>query len=80
MARHKPLWQDNKIFTTPLSQIDSHNSTLAENSDQGPISELNQTAYGPGSLGCSYELCAGIIDKKVSKEQTAVEEVLEETG
>ena len=81
MARHKHLCQDNKIFTTSLSQIDSHDPSatlVVEHSDQG--SPIQLQTYGSGSLGCSYELCAGIIDKKVSKEQTAVEEVLEETG
>lgn len=37
-------------------------------------------SYGPGILGCSYELCAGIVDKKVSLQQSAREEILEETG
>jgi len=30
--------------------------------------------------GYTYELCAGILDKGISEEQTAIEEVLEETG
>ncbi len=31
-------------------------------------------------VGVSYELCAGIVDKKISLEEIAKEEVLEETG
>ena len=30
--------------------------------------------------GFTYELCAGILDKGISEEQTAIEEVFEETG
>lgn len=30
--------------------------------------------------GYTYELCAGILDKNLSDEQTALEEVIEETG
>eukprot|EP00794_Sanderia_malayensis_P019914 gene19914-21861_t len=31
-------------------------------------------------VGVSYELCAGIVDKKMSLEEIAVDELLEETG
>ena len=34
----------------------------------------------PGSLGLTLELCAGIVDKKLSLEEIAVEEVREECG
>ena len=34
----------------------------------------------PGSLGLTLELCAGIVDKKLSLEEIAVEEVKEECG
>lgn len=34
----------------------------------------------PGSLGVSYELCAGLVDKDKSVEEIAQEEVLEECG
>ncbi|MDA3046319.1 NUDIX hydrolase [Campylobacter sp. VBCF_06 NA8] len=30
--------------------------------------------------GFTYELCAGILDKGISEEQTAIEEIYEETG
>lgn len=36
--------------------------------------------YGHGSLGCTYELCAGIVDKQTSLQQIAKEEIHEETG
>ena len=38
------------------------------------------TPLGPGSLGCTFELCAGIVDKKIPLECIAQEEILEETG
>ena len=78
------------MFTTPLSQKPS-----TERSTDGPaeaqppptkkIASSSQndkaiTEYGPGSLGCTYELCAGIVDKQVPLAQIAKEEVLEETG
>ena len=34
----------------------------------------------PGSIGLTYELCAGIVDKDSSVEQIAKEEILEECG
>lgn len=34
----------------------------------------------PGSLGVSFELCAGLIDKDDSPQLTAKKEVLEECG
>jgi 8-oxo-dGTP pyrophosphatase MutT (NUDIX family) len=34
----------------------------------------------PGSIGVTYELCAGIVDKDTSLEQIAQAEVLEECG
>ncbi|XP_070577111.1 uridine diphosphate glucose pyrophosphatase NUDT14-like [Ptychodera flava] len=34
----------------------------------------------PGIRGITYELCAGIVDKKISLEEIAREEVLDETG
>ena len=85
MSRHRPLWENSDVFSTALSQKPT--------SDQDPQSNSHSTAaaaaqkstedlteYGPGSLGCTYELCAGIVDKSVSLEQIAKEEVLEETG
>lgn len=38
------------------------------------------TSKFPGSLGITYELCAGIVDKKTSLEEIARLEVLEECG
>ncbi len=40
--------------------------------------EISITA--PPQVGVSYELCAGIVDKKMSLEEIAKCEVMEETG
>ena len=84
MSRHRSLWENSDVFSTTLSQkadsqpppsSSSHSATSTAQSSLAP-----PTSYGPGSLGCTYELCAGIVDKNVSLEQIAKEEVLEETG
>lgn len=38
------------------------------------------SAKYPGSLGVTYELCAGIVDKPLPPEEIAREEILEECG
>ncbi|XP_045172308.2 uridine diphosphate glucose pyrophosphatase NUDT14-like [Mercenaria mercenaria] len=40
---------------------------------------IDHTKY-PGSLGLTYELCAGIVDKEKSVAEIAQEEILEECG
>lgn len=47
--------------------------------DLNGASVIDHTKY-PGSLGITYELCAGIIDKQKPVLEIAREEVLEETG
>lgn len=34
----------------------------------------------PGSLGMTFELCAGIVDKDLGLQETAKAEIFEETG
>lgn len=73
MSQHKHLWEHNKMFETSLS--------CGTSSDEaGTQSPPKNGTYGPGKMGCTYELCAGIVDKKMSLQQIAQEEVLEETG
>lgn len=43
------------------------------------LGDIDTTKY-PGDRGITLELCAGIVDKKLSLEQIAKEEVLEECG
>ena len=84
MSQHKPLWENSEVFTAALSQkpspiLDGPPSKRSK----GPKEESDgglPLEYGHGSGGCTYELCAGIVDKKMSLEQMAKEEILEETG
>ena len=71
MSRHRDQWKDHKIFTTSLSH---------EKSPDFAPTEAKQEFYGPGTLGCTYELCAGIVDKNKTLKQIAMDEVQEETG
>lgn len=71
MSRQRHLWEQHKIFNTSL-RFDSDDAAA-------PSPDPTET-YGPGKLGCTYELCAGIVDKKMSLQQIAQEEVIEETG
>ena len=77
MSKHRPLWENSDVFSTTLSQKTSDSTTSKTTSDSP---SENPTSYGPGALGCTYELCAGIVDKSASLEQITKEEVLEETG
>jgi len=67
------------VFTTNLKQHEQAPSASAS-AATATTSGAAKKEYGPGSLGFTYELCAGIIDKPYSLEQIAKEEVLEETG
>lgn len=44
------------------------------------VKQFRPPVYLKNSDGHTYELCAGIVDKEVSLEQIALEEVEEETG
>eukprot|EP00731_Ephydatia_muelleri_P027828 Em0019g701a len=86
MAKHSFLLQKSDVFTTSLSAKPSsgdHNSHPPAQS--GPETEAlgsgaETEVLGSGALGCTYEMCAGILDKATSIEQIAREEILEETG
>lgn len=41
---------------------------------------LKKESIKADEIGATYELCAGLMDKNLSEKQTAIEEVLEETG
>eukprot|EP00455_Lapot_gusevi_P052397 TRINITY_DN796_c0_g1_i8.p1 TRINITY_DN796_c0_g1~~TRINITY_DN796_c0_g1_i8.p1 ORF type:complete len:235 (-),score=53.94 TRINITY_DN796_c0_g1_i8:166-786(-) len=55
-----------------------HLTTAEHKEDNTPISLPNENV--PVSKGCTYELCAGLVDKNKSLEQIACEEVMEECG
>ena len=44
------------------------------------VGDQVDTEKYPGRLGLTLELCAGIVDKELSLEETAREEVREECG
>lgn len=54
----------------------------ANKEDSSQITKENENVKiaAPFAAGVSYELCAGIIDEKLSLEETARKEILEETG
>ena len=83
MSRHKDLWKDHEIFTTSLRHSapeDKRNTTVADTPSPPTGINSKHELYGPGTLGCTYELCAGIVDKSKSLKQIAQDEIYEETG
>lgn len=76
MSHHKSLWENHQIFEETSLSVKPNAS---DDEIQEPLPPPLKN-YGPGSLGCTYELCAGIVDKKISLQQSAQEEILEETG
>ena len=75
MSSNRPVWENSEIFK------DNSLSMKHKDTDSTDTKEPNSTAsYGPGSEGITYECCAGIVDKPISLEEIAKEEVLEETG
>ena len=88
MSKHRPLWENSHVFTNSLSEKPT-SAPAHDDSDPPPVkrsavadstTDRPTQEYGPGSLGCTYELCAGLVDKSTSREQIAKEEILEETG
>ena len=65
MSRHWHLLEGQEIFNTSIAA-------------KAPKTSLDTKASG--KIGCTYELCAGIIDKKLTIQQIAQEEIMEETG
>ncbi|XP_046561976.1 uridine diphosphate glucose pyrophosphatase NUDT14-like isoform X1 [Haliotis rubra] len=53
--------------------------TCAEPEEKDGVTIIDTSKY-PGSLGVTYELCAGIIDKNHSTQEIAQMELLEECG
>lgn len=89
MSKNRPMWENSEIFQNGLSHKPSYAESEAPSpkkqrtdlSDQAAVSDTAAPqTWGPGKEGCTYELCAGIVDKDLSLEHIAKEEVLEETG
>lgn len=86
------MWENSDVFPNSLSQKPSSSNTDAEPSSKKqkcdsttPTATTGKEAspapsWGPGQEGCTYELCAGLVDKDLPLEVIAKEEILEETG
>ena len=65
------------------SDVFKDNSLCMNDSSGGELAATPTSTspeFGPGREGVTFELCAGIVDKQISLEEIAREEVLEETG
>ena len=69
-------FSNNIKFLFFLTAIYLQKSKVVEENGQRIIKHEDN----PGSIGVTYELCAGIVDKDTSLEQIAQAEVLEECG
>ena len=69
------MYISHKIINFVAVYINAANSVT----DGAGNITIDHTKY-PGSLGLTYELCAGIVDKKKSVAEIAQEEILEECG
>ena len=74
MSRHQHLWEGHEVFDSSL-RFDSSSS---DKNFQPP--KTSTDSYGSGKTGCTYELCAGIVDKNKPLPQIVHEEIVEETG
>lgn len=86
MGKNRPMWENSEIFQNKLSHKPSSNAPPPKkqkpdlpNQEAGNETSAAPT-WGPGKEGFTYELCAGLVDKDLSLEHIAKEEVLEETG
>ena len=93
MNKNRSMWENSEVFPNALSQkkstsagarqppkkrkLNSSDSNSVADGDNPPTSTAT---WSPGSEGCTYELCAGLVDKELPLEHIAKEEVLEETG
>ncbi|XP_064420847.1 uridine diphosphate glucose pyrophosphatase NUDT14 isoform X2 [Latimeria chalumnae] len=64
-----------------MCEMEKHNSRDQDNDKDGKPSICNPVDLPPASVGITYELCAGIVDKPdLSLEEIAKQEILEECG
>lgn len=93
MNKNRPMWENSKVFPSALSQkasssapsthppskkrkVESTDNSIADSDDPS----TTPTTWGPACEGCTYELCAGLVDKDLPLEHIAKEEIMEETG
>ena len=89
MSKNRPMWENSEVFPHALSQKPSSSESDTPPSAKRQKPNLDKAdsekspvgvTWGPAQDGCTYELCAGLVDKDLSLEHIAKEEVLEETG
>jgi 8-oxo-dGTP pyrophosphatase MutT (NUDIX family) len=92
MSKNRGMWKNSEVFPNSLSQKSSSSDSDTEPSSKkqkidstaGTPEKEGETSaaqtWGPGHEGCTYELCAGLVDKDLPLELIAKEEILEETG
>ena len=77
----KPSSSDSDSTPSSKKQKVNDDTTLTKTTEkeEGSGSAVAKT-WSPGHEGCTYELCAGLVDKDIPLELIAKEEILEETG
>ena len=84
MNKNRALWENSVVFPNSLSQKPSSSTSEEPSNKKQKLDSATNTAdpftWGPGEEGCTYELCAGLVDKDIPLEHIAKEEILEETG
>ena len=90
MSKNRSMWENSNVFpnslsqkpstTEPLSSVQSHKKAKLDSSHSGDKRPVVAGTWDPGCEGCTYELCAGLVDKDLPLEHIAKEEILEETG
>jgi len=75
--------EDGKEKIWEIAELFDSVAILIYNVDEGTfvlVKQFRPPVYLKNNDGYTYELCAGICDKDISLEQTAIEEIYEETG
>lgn len=75
MSSNRPVWENSDLFGS--RSLSMKETTPTNHQEEGGVTTPQ---YGPAQEGITYELCAGIVDKKLSLAEIAREEVEEETG
>ena len=80
LVQNKEKLKGHPVFSTPLNKKRKTDSGISQPSENYVAVEDLSTIFTPASSGCTYELCAGVVDSENSYEQIAKEEILEECG
>lgn len=69
-----------KPHSPKKQKLNNSSDPSAVQTSSQPLDRASAPTWGPGDQGCTYELCAGLVDKDLPLENIAREEILEETG